>query len=224
MALESDRSEKVACPNCGAEVISDYLIPAGDTKICPDCREAYLQRLKEGVSTSSNDEYESIRQAHLKHEASLKSVAILLLLGGALMLFSGVMIMVSMSSMSGNSEMDMTGFILAMAVIYGAIGLVLILLAHGYRKLKRWVRIPGTIVACLGLLSFPIGTLINGYILYLLWSQKGKMVLSAEYQEVIAATPHMKYRTPVLVWVLLAIVILGLLAAFLIPAISTVSG
>jgi hypothetical protein len=210
------------CPSCGQLVAADHLIPAGDSKICPACRELYLQRLKEGLSPSSDSAYEAIRQTHIKHEASLKSVGLLMLLGGALMLLGGVMVMVSLLQM--DSGTDMSGIAIIIGIIYAVLGGVFLLLAHGYRKLKRWIRIPGTIVSCLGLLSFPIGTLINGYILYLLWSQKGKMVLSAEYQEVIAATPHIRHKTSVLVWIFLAIVALGLLAALLIPAFGSVRG
>lgn len=30
------------CPNCGASVSADQLIPAGDVTVCPNCREEYL--------------------------------------------------------------------------------------------------------------------------------------------------------------------------------------
>ena len=96
-------------------------------------------------------------------------------------------------------------------------GVGLIFVGRGFRRLKRWVRIPATILSGLGLLGFPLGTLINGYILYLVWSQKGKMVLSSEYQGVIAATPEVKYKTSPLVIVLLALliglIVFGVIAA-----------
>ena len=40
----------VACPTCGTNVQPDELIPAGATKVCPNCRDSYAQELKEGVS------------------------------------------------------------------------------------------------------------------------------------------------------------------------------
>jgi hypothetical protein len=46
------------------------------------------------------------------------------------------------------------------------------------------------VLSGIGLLGFPIGTLINGYILYLFLSKKGRTVFAPEYQEVIEATPH----------------------------------
>ena len=68
-------------------------------------------------------------------------------------------------------------------------------IAFGLRNLKSWGRIPAALFAGIGLLAFPIGTLINGYILYLLLSAKGRMVFSAEYREIIQQTPEIKYRT-----------------------------
>lgn len=43
-------SSKTACPTCGASVASSELIPAGDSKVCPNCREDYAQGLREGLS------------------------------------------------------------------------------------------------------------------------------------------------------------------------------
>lgn len=40
----------VNCPTCGAQVSPDELIPAGDTHVCPNCRDTYAQGIKEGIS------------------------------------------------------------------------------------------------------------------------------------------------------------------------------
>ena len=45
--------------------------------------------------------------------------------------------------------------------------------------------------------GFPIGTLINGYVLYLLLSQKGRTIFTDAYRRVVTETPHVKYRTPI---------------------------
>jgi ABC-type multidrug transport system permease subunit len=57
------------------------------------------------------------------------------------------------------------------------------------------------------MLGFPIGTLINAYILYLFLSKKGRTVFSPGYQEVIAATPDVKYKTSIVVWIFIALVL-----------------
>lgn len=68
----------------------------------------------------------------------------------------------------------------------------------------------------IGLSSIPVGTLINGYILFLIFGKKGKLVFSERYQEIIAATPHIKHRTSKAVWIVLgivlAVIVLGIAA------------
>jgi len=81
-------------------------------------------------------------------------------------------------------------------------------LGHGLRTLKPWTRIPVAILSGLGMINIPIGTLFGGYILYLMLSEKGKIVFSEDYRRIIDATPHVKYRTPVLVLILGVLLIL----------------
>jgi hypothetical protein len=69
------------------------------------------------------------------------------------------------------------------------------------RKLDPRAKIPATLLAILGLLAFPIGTLINIYVLYLLHSAKGKYVFSPEYRAVITATPQIRYKMSIIVWI-----------------------
>jgi len=88
----------------------------------------------------------------------------------------------------------------------------------GLRRLKKWTRIPTGILSGIGLFGFPLGTIINGYILFLIFSQKGKVVFSDEYRAVIEQTPHIKYRTSIVVWIVLGLVLL-LIAAGIIAAI-----
>ena len=99
--------------------------------------------------------------------------------------------------------------LLAMALIYAVVG-------RWFRTLNPKARVPATILSVIGLLAFPLGTLINGYILYLIHAKKSKVVFSADYQAVIAATPEIKYKTSLFVWILvgfLAVVLIGVLAA-----------
>ena len=37
------------CPTCGATVAAPDLIPAGDSRVCPNCREDYAQGVREGL-------------------------------------------------------------------------------------------------------------------------------------------------------------------------------
>jgi hypothetical protein len=75
-----------------------------------------------------------------------------------------------------------------------------------------------------GLLGFPIGTLINGYILYLLLSKKGRKVFSDEYRQIVSLTPHIKYRTSIVVCILLGLIVLMVAAAILFTVFGGVRG
>ena len=157
----------------------------------------------------------AIRQQHLTHEASVQSVGSLYLLGSIIVVIAAaVMIYLSISSQVQNSTLGIFEplFIMGLGVGQGFIG-------FGLRNLKSWGRIPAALFAGIGLLAFPIGTLINGYILYLLLSAKGRMVFSAEYREIIQQTPEIKYRTSKIllffVFLLVGVIVLGVGALIL---------
>jgi hypothetical protein len=159
---------------------------------------------------------EEIRTRHIKHEASIKAVGFLYLIGGVILAFSLIGLGASFARLSsqiggdggsgalgglGAQEMLMMGLFLVMGVLQFVAG-------WGLRKLRSWAKIPAALLAAVSLLSIPIGTLIGIYILYLLFSEKGKTVLSPAYQDIIAQTPHIKYRTPKWIWILLLVVVL----------------
>ncbi len=58
----------------------------------------------------------------------------------------------------------------------------MLVVARGVRKLAPWARITTIVLAAIGLLGFPVGTLINGYILYLMLSKKGKRIFEDDYR------------------------------------------
>jgi hypothetical protein len=161
-------------------------------------------------------EAETIRKEHINTEASIQAVGRLYVLGSFLALLGFVSILIAMVLGRGNGVASAIGFLpsaaamLCIGALYGATG-------FGLRKLKSWARIVATIVGVIGLLGFPIGTIINGYILYLLWNKKGRTVFTSDYQDVITATPHIKYKTSLLVWIILGIVILLVVAAIVLP-------
>lgn len=138
-------------------------------------------------------EAERIRREHIKHEASLKSIGALHYLGGLCCLLFGVVMFKEKTAVSL--------LLLGLAVLE-------LLLGKGVRQLKPWIRVPVGIFSSIGLLSIPVGTLINGYTLYLVFSKKGRTVLSPEYQDVIAATPQIKYKTSIVVWIFLGLLVL----------------
>lgn len=161
---------------------------------------------------------ERIRKKYLSHEASIKSVGFLYLLGAA---FLGVIAVITLvatvplifQSGVGASQLAM---ILGINAIYVLLTGLQGWVGWGLRKLDSSVRIAGILLGVIGLLGFPIGTIISGYIIYLLASRKGRYVMSDEYREVISQTPHIKYKTSIIVWVfvglLLAVILFAVIA------------
>ena len=144
-----------------------------------------------------NPEAEAVRREHINHEASIKAVGVLYYLGGLLL---------TIGAFTGMAGAPNAGGALVIALV-GALGLAQFFAGWGVRAFRPWGRILGCILSGIGLLGFPIGTLINGYILYLFLSKKGRTIFSPEYQDVIAATPHVKYKTSIIVWIFLALIL-----------------
>lgn len=201
----------VSCSGCGQTFGTEDVIRVGADLVCAACKPVAVQKLREGVSV--NPEAEGIRQTHIQHEASIRSVGILYLVGGVVMGFAALSttiryIVAASSAGPQAAAYGITGMViflvlLALAVFQFGTGI-------GLRKLKPWSRTLSAVISCVGLIAFPIGTLINGYILYLLFSKQGGYIFSADYQRIIAATPHVKYKTSRVVWIILGLLLVVL--------------
>ena len=196
----------VVCTECGRAFPLDEVVRLGKGYVCASCKPQALQKLREGVVDSASEE---IRKAHIKHEASIKSIGILYYLGGIFVGIMGIMVFLVGGGASALPQNRFIGlFLLALAAAQLFTG-------TGLRRLKSWARAPTGILSGIGLFGFPMGTLINGWILYLVFSKKGSTVFSEEYRRVIAETPHIKYRTSVVVWILLGLLLLLIAIAVL---------
>ena len=153
-------------------------------------------------TASQGGDAESIRRAHIKHEAQVKSIGSLYWIGAAFILIG--LFFLPVSNMKRD---DWTG----LAVLAGLL-VFQIVVGAGLRRLKPWARVASIILSALGLLAFPIGTIINLIILIILGSKKNRVVFSQDYQAIIAATPHVKYKTSKIVWIALGIFVLIVLA------------
>lgn len=190
------------CGHCGRAVAADEAIALGGRQICAACKPQALQMLSEGASVAG-PEVESIRKEHLSHEASVKAVGLLFRLGAIVMGGAGLFMAVgAVMSPGASGPVGLVELIVIAVFCLGFAGFQL-WVGLGLRKLRRSGRIAGGIVAAIGLLGFPLGTLINAYVLYLLLSRKGSTIFSDDYRRVIAATPHLKYRTSILTWIVL---------------------
>lgn len=161
---------------------------------------------------SPGTEDERIRKEHLKHEASIQGIGSLWILGGAVGALVAASVLLGIISNGGSSAFEL-GFV----AIYGAVGGVSLWTGIKVRGLRREGRVPGLVLGAIGLLGIPVGTLISIYILYMLGSKKGEFVMSDEYRGIIERTPDIKYRTSIVVWIVLGLFVLlalgGMIAA-----------
>ncbi|OYW76266.1 MAG: hypothetical protein B7Z37_09580 [Verrucomicrobia bacterium 12-59-8] len=159
------------------------------------------------LQSSSLDEL--VRKEHINTEATIKSVGTLYYLGAFMV------ILVGLSTFVGNN-LNIGAYAPLVGVLIIAIGIGQGSVAYGLRRLKGWARIPTIIFSCLGLFAFPMGTLINIYILVKVLGKQGQFVMTPEYQRIIAATPHVKRKSSIVALVLLAlllIILIGIIAA-----------
>lgn len=178
------------------------------------------------ITPTLGGDAESIRRRYIGHEASVKSVGTFSFLvsvflgfmasvygwGGANILFSG-----------DPEEQMMLVTALVLTIVCACAAALYCFAASGLWRLKPWSRLLATMLACFGLLLVPIGTILNGYCLYVLLCERANVIFSEAYQDVIAQTPHIKYRTSTLAWIVLGIFILLVLVAIvaaLLPAVT----
>jgi hypothetical protein len=163
------------------------------------------------ASLLGNEQAAEIRRRYLNHEAGIKSAGRIYYLIAVLLILSGIigLTVASGSRLSGGIVVSALFFVMATA---------LIIVGTGLRKLEPWAKIPSGVLSAIGLLWIPVGTLINAYILYLVFSQKGIMVFSDEYRLVVASTPDIKYRTSPIVWAVLVLIVVAIALPFILSA------
>ena len=173
---------------------------------------------------------ELIRKSHLSHEANIQSFGCLYTFGGILGIIGGLFYaamgvfihasgvpaqMANQNAPVPNANPAAAGlFVALMGLVFLAISVANLLAGRSMRTLNPKGKMLAVIVTAIGLLN-PCGIPIAGYLLYLLLSTKGEMVFSDHYKEIIQATPHIKYRTSIIVWIFLFILIGVILAAII---------
>lgn len=203
----------VICASCGHSFSPGEVISLDGRSYCATCKPMVVQRLREGVTADSAAE--ETRKLHLSHESSVRSVGSLYLIGGVAMIFLGLVMLAT--GASGDNLFEAILFAAMFLILGGAqfwVGL-------SVRRLRRWSRIPVGIFSGIGLLGFPIGTIINGYILYLVFSEKGRMVFSDEYQAIVEQTPHIKQRTSIVVWIILGLLLMILVGIIVVALVGS---
>ncbi|MFA6960496.1 MAG: hypothetical protein WC205_07090 [Opitutaceae bacterium] len=134
-------------------------------------------------SVHSTSQAETIRSEHLRHETTINMIGQLYYVGAAFLVIAAVVSVVQKHETAGQ-----------FAIMLGLLAAGFAFAGYMLRRLDARARYCATLMAVLGLVAFPIGTVLNAYVLYLIHVKKGRTVLSPEYREVVAATPEFKAR------------------------------
>ena len=112
--------------------------------------------------------------------------AILFAVGGAISILGGIVLLLMGGEMFGmeGADTEMTGVFAGIIGIFAVIALIYgvaeVVIAYGIWKMKKWARIAGIILAVIGLINIPIGTIISIVILYFLLMDKNTKDLFTE--------------------------------------------
>ena len=181
----------------------------------------YAPVVTQPVGPAQSSPAVEIRKSHISHEASIQTIGALYLLGAFFLTLAGLFVigMSIYAMVTGAAQLDSPLLMLAVGIFELAMGILQGMTGFALRQLKSWGRIVGIVFSAIGLLGFPIGTLISAYFLYLLASKKGVYIFSDEYRRVIEETPQIKMKTSIIVWIflflLLGLIGLGIVGALL---------
>jgi hypothetical protein len=167
------------------------------------------------ASAAAGSSPEAVRLAYLSHESNVRSIGTYYYFSGGLLVFLAAIVilcgLIATLGAQGKSMVPLVAVIVE-ALVLGAVAGLLLWCAGKFKRLDPRGIIPGTIVAAIGLLSIPIGTVINGFILYFIYSDKGRFVFSDEYRRVVEATPQIVCKTALWVKIVIGLVVVAFLA------------
>jgi hypothetical protein len=149
------------------------------------------------------------RREYLETEVQVRALGSVFFVVGTVVLGWSASILVIVGRLSSRSvELLVPSVALGVSVAFLALGFFL-------RRLEPRAFWPAITGASVLLFTFPVGTPIGLYVLLVLLRPKSRQVLSAHYAEVRRATPFVVYRTPMLVWALLGLVLVSFTALVL---------
>lgn len=176
-----------------------------------------------GQRTDDHSEDWHVRMAHLGHEKTIKSMGSLYYMAAGVfsVMCLGTVGALMFVALQVNRSNGLTFVFLSLG-LYAFLAASLFWMGWGLRRLKAGVRMPAIILSVIGLIGFPVGTIINGYFLYVLCSQKGVMVFTPEYHRVIQQTSQIKYKTSAVAWIVLFFLVLLAIVATMFSSVSFV--
>jgi hypothetical protein len=174
-----------------------------------------LEQARPEPSAYTNEE--AVRRRYLNHEASIQSMGALYMIGGAFGILGAAVLGIATFGGAMVGDETLAAIVVALAIFGGVAAISAFQLWTGLKlyQLDPIARVPAIVLAAIGLTAFPLGTLLSAYFLYLVVSAKGSFVLSRPYVEIRRATPHIKYKTSIVVWILLALVLVLLVGGCL---------
>ncbi len=173
------------------------------------------------TTTIENAEATATRRKYLKREAAVKSI------GSLYYCFSFFYVLVAVALPAYEKQSVAIWIGMSFLVLLGA---AFFWAGRGLRAIDAKSKPLATILAVLLLVACSwnlvdplsktrggalLGFLISAYVLYVIHSAKGKVVFSKDYRAVIEATPSIRYRTALLIWILLGLLISVFVAAIL---------
>ncbi len=207
------------CSECGQSFAHEDLVKIGGRAVCGACKPTMVQQIKEGVSDDTAAE--EMRRTYFRHELAVWTVGgIVFVGGGSIFVLAGALAPFSKSEGApvSNPAVEMAVRVAVSAMIAG-FGVAEIWIGLKLRKLDPRFRIPAAVIAGIGIaggITTCIGWIVPAYILWLLVSQKGKIVFSEKYARAIEMTPHIKPRMWIVLKILLilfgVLIVLGLVA------------
>jgi hypothetical protein len=161
---------------------------------------------------------ENTRRRYFPHEQNIRSIGtyfcfagVFQLIAGTVLLFFQIETFFSLRDVNLNVHLDPGHFavtIAQQAFFFLAIGGLTIWTGRCFRDLNQSAYVAGIMVAVMGLLNIPIGTIASAVILYLIISDRTRFVLSDRYRQAIAATPQFQWKTVGWVKIIIALTLL----------------
>jgi hypothetical protein len=135
----------------------------------------------EVLEPGSRSEAERIRRAHFWMERTIRVTSILYAVAAAGLLWLAVELRLM------NPEAY-----LYLPLLCAATGIACAWCFHALWYRAGWAQWPVLVAAALGLLLSPLLIPLNGFALFLVFSTKGKVVLSPQYVQIIRKTPQVQ--------------------------------
>lgn len=170
---------------------------------------------------------EATRTELLGHESSIKAMGCLYGIGGVISLGVGIGLMANV--LNGAQQVANLEILCAVYAFVAIVGAASLACAVGLYRLSPAVRPWAIGVQSVSLVLNLIGRNFLGvglgiYFLWLVSGEKGKRILSDDYREIIAATPHIKRKTSKLLLGLLGVLIFLIVIIAFIAAIAYFNG